>query len=117
MLQYYSALPFNVVTGATTVQGTAARPTGNGAFISRNAGTGFDFLNVSARLARTLPLTERLRLQALAEAFNLLNHTNGVALNNTFGSGAYPVNPLPTFGQTTAVSDPRSFQLALRLSF
>src|SRR5262249_42876345 len=26
MLQYYSALPFNITTGTTTVQGTTARP-------------------------------------------------------------------------------------------
>ena len=37
-LQYYSALPFNITTGSTTVQGTAARPVVGGAFISRNAG-------------------------------------------------------------------------------
>ena len=53
MLQYYSALPFNITTGSNTIQGTAARPTVNGVFINRNAGTGFDFFNVNARLSRT----------------------------------------------------------------
>src|SRR4029079_933077 len=37
MLQYYSALPLNIVTGTTTIQGTAARPLVNGAFLNRNA--------------------------------------------------------------------------------
>src|SRR5215813_9745895 len=46
MIQYYSALPFNITAGSNTIQGTAARPTINGSFISRNAGTGFDFFNV-----------------------------------------------------------------------
>jgi hypothetical protein len=38
-------------------------------------------------------------------------------LNGTFGSGAYPTNPLPTFKQITSVADPRTLQLAVRLSF
>jgi hypothetical protein len=56
-------------------------------------------------------------MEGTVEAFNLLNHVNGVALNGTFGTGTYPVNPLPTFKQVTAVQDPRTLQLGLRLSF
>jgi hypothetical protein len=109
LLQYYSALPFNITTGTTTVQGTAARPTVNGAFISRNAGSGFDFLSLGLRLSRAFAITERVRLNAIAEAFNATNHVNGVTLNGVFGSA--------TFRQVTSVGDPRSFQLALRLAF
>jgi Carboxypeptidase regulatory-like domain/TonB dependent receptor len=117
LLQYYSALPFNITTGANTVQGTAARPTINGAFIGRNAGSGFDFFNLNARVSRSFALTERLRLEALVEGFNLTNHVNGVTLNGVFGTGAYPTNPSPAFKQITAVGDPRTFQLALRVRF
>jgi hypothetical protein len=117
LLQYYSALPFNITTGTTTIQGTSARPTINGAFINRNAGTGFDFFNVNARLSRTFQINDRSRLEATVEAFNLLNHVNGVALNGTFGTATYPANPLPTFKQITAVADPRTLQFGLRLSF
>jgi hypothetical protein len=117
MLQYYSPLPFNITTGSTTIQGTTARPAIDGVFINRNAGSGFDFLNLSARLSRSFSLGERVRLEAMAEAFNVLNHVNGVTLNGTFGTGAYPANPSPTFRQITAVGDPRTFQLALRFSF
>jgi Carboxypeptidase regulatory-like domain/TonB dependent receptor len=117
MLQYYSTLPFNITAGTTTIQGTAARPTVDGAFISRNAGSGFDYLNVSARLSRTFKIKERFRLEGMIEAFNALNHVNGVTLNGTFGIGVYPANPLPTFRQVTSVADPRTFQLAVRLSF
>jgi len=117
LLQYYSTLPFNITAGANTVQGTAARPTVNGAFISRNAGTGFDFFNVNARLSRTFQAAERVRIEAMLEAFNLLNHVNGVSLNGTFGAGTYPTNPLPTFKQTTAVADPRTLQIGLRVTF
>lgn len=117
LLQYDSPLPFNITTGANTVQGTAARPTIDGVFIPRNAGTGFDFFNLSARLSRTFAITERLHLEALAEGFNLTNRVNVVTLNGVFGTGAYPADPSPTYNQITAVGDPRAFQLALRASF
>jgi len=117
MFQYYSPLPFNITTGATTVQGTSARPTVNGAFINRNAGEGFDFLTLGARLSRTFALTEHLRMTALAEGFNLTNHVNGVSLNGNFGAGAYPANPSTNFRQVTAVGDPRGFQFGLRFAF
>jgi hypothetical protein len=117
LLQYYSALPFNITTGANTVQGTSARPTIDGAYISRNAGSGFDFLNVGARLSRSFRISERLQMEALAESFNLSNHMNGVTLNGVFGTGAYPAAPSATYKQITAVNDPRSMQFALRLRF
>jgi len=117
MLQAYSALPFNITTGANTVQGTAARPTIDGVFISRNAGSGFDFFSLGARLSRNFQLSEKLRLQVLAEGFNLTNHVNGVTLNGVFGTGSYPNNPSPTYKQITAVGDPRTFQFGVRASF
>ena len=56
MLQYYSALPFNITSGVTTIQGTAGRPIVNGAFIPRNAGIGQRFLQPEPRLSRTFAL-------------------------------------------------------------
>jgi hypothetical protein len=116
-MQYYSSLPFNITTGATTIQGTAARPMVSGAYIPRNAGAGFDRFNLNLRLSRDIHITERVRMEALAEMFNLTNRANGVTLNGTFGTGAYPANPLPSFRQTTGVGEPRSSQFGLRLSF
>ncbi len=117
MLQYYSALPLNITTGTNTIQGTAARPTINGAFINRNAGVGFDALNMNLRLSRMVPMGERWRFEVLAEAFNALNHTNGLTRNGVFGTGLYPSLPSSSFGQMTAVQDARNLQLALRVSF
>jgi hypothetical protein len=117
ILQYYSPLPFNVVTGSNTVQATTARPLSGGDFIGRNTGIGFDSFTVGGRLSRTFALGERLKLEGIAEAFNALNHRNNLIPNGTFGPGLFPTNPLPSFGQPTAVGDPRSLQLALRLSF
>jgi hypothetical protein len=117
LLQYYSALPFNITTGANTIQGTAARPLVNGQFISRNAGSGFDYFNLNARLGRVFQVKEHVRLEGTIEAFNVMNHVNGVALTGTFGAGVYPLNPAGTFKQVTAVSDPRTLQLGLRISY
>jgi hypothetical protein len=116
-LTAYSPLPFNITTGSNTIQGTSARPTINGNYINRNAGEGFCILNLNVRLSRTFALGERLRLQALAEMFNTLNHVNVATLNGVFGAGVYPTAPSATFKQITAVNDPRTAQFALRLSF
>ncbi len=89
-LTAYSPLPFNITTGANTIQATSARPTINGVFIGRNAGEGPAIFNWNARLSRTFALGEHLRLQAIAEMFNLLNHVNVTTLNGVFGAGAYP---------------------------
>jgi len=117
-LTAYSPLPFNITTGSNTVpQGTAARPTINGVFINRNAGEGHAILNMNLRLSRTFAIGEKVKLQALAEMFNALNHVNVATLNGVFGAGAYPSTPSATFGQITAVNDPRGGQFALRLGF
>jgi hypothetical protein len=116
-LQYYSALPFNITSGVNTIQGTAGRPIVNGGFIGRNIGIGDNFFGANMRLSRTLLITERLQMQGMVEAFNTFNHRNDLTRNGTFGSGAYPASPSATFGQITAVNDPRSVQLALRFTF
>jgi hypothetical protein len=108
MLQAYSALPLNISSGVTTIQGTAGRPIVNGTFIPRNSGVGSDFLTLNARIGRTLRVTSRLQLEAIAEGFNLANRTNVVTRNGTVGAN---------FRQITAVGDPRSFQLGIRMRF
>jgi hypothetical protein len=101
----------------TTVQGTTGRPIVNGQFIERNAGIGSDFFTMSLRLSRSFRIGDSVRLESVAEGFNLTNRRNNLTRNANFGSGAYPTNPLPTFNQITAVSDPRTFQFAVRLNF
>ena len=117
MLQAYSALPFNITSGATTVQGTAGRPIVNGSFIERNAGVGSDFFSLNTRLSRSFKLGNGVRLEGVAEAFNLTNRRNNLTRIGNFGSGAYPTNPATTFNQVTAVGDPRTFQFAFRVGF
>ncbi|HYR91524.1 MAG TPA: carboxypeptidase regulatory-like domain-containing protein [Terriglobia bacterium] len=110
IFNYGSAYPFNIVTGGQTIQTTAARPAG----IGRNTGVGFNSASLDVRLSRQLDVTERVKMEFIAESFNTLNRTNLQFPNNTFGTGTVP---LPAFGTATAASDPRQIQLGLRLSF
>lgn len=129
ILSYYSALPFNIVSGANTIQTTSGRPcpglAGNAPactsniplMIGRNTGTGFDYVNLNTRVSRTFAVKEGMHLEVMAELFNGFNHPNYEIPNNSFGTGVYPTNPSATFGKPTAVADPREVQLALRFSF
>jgi hypothetical protein len=117
LIQAYSSLPFNIMSGVTTIQGTAGRPIVNGEFIPRNAGVGSDYFSLSARVSRSFRITGRVSIEALAEGFNLTNHRNVLTRNTNFGSGAYPANPSPSFNQVTGLSEPRSFQFGARVRF
>lgn len=112
IFRYGSPLPFNILTGNDRNFDTNVndRPVG----VGRNAGEGFDFATLDLRLSRNLRVTERIRIEAIAEGFNLLNRANYQLPNNVFGTGT---SPLPSFGRPTAVADPRQIQFGLRLSF
>ncbi len=129
MLQSYSSLPFNIVSGVANLQGTTSRPLADGAtaspnfdvravtFIPRNAGTGSDFYSLNMRVNRTFRVGGNIKVDGLVEAFNLTNRVNNLTRNNTWGPGAFPTNPVSTFNQITAVGDPRTFQFGVRLTF
>ena len=89
----------------------------NNDFIERNAGVGNELFTIGLRLSRTFPLGEKVRMEGLAEAFNAFNHRNNLTRNGVFGTGVYPANPSPTFGQINSVNDPRVIQFALRFKF
>ena len=116
-LQAYSALPFNITSGVTTIQGTAGRPVVDGEFIERNAGIGSEFFTLGVRVSREFHVAGRVRVAGLVESFNLTNQKNVITRNTNFGPGSYPDNPSPTYGQVTAVGDPRSVQLGFRVRF
>jgi hypothetical protein len=117
MLQAYSAPPFNITSGVTTIQGTAGRPIVDGEFIPRNSGQGTAFFMLNARVSRAFRFGSRTVVELMLEGFNLTDRANVITRNTNFGAGAYPTNPSPTFNQITAVGEPRSFQLGLRLRY
>ena len=129
MVQYYSALPFNITSGVVSLQGTTGRPLADGGivatnfdvrsvvFIPRNAGVGNDFFGLNLRLSRGFTVARDVKVDALIEAFNVTNRVNNLTRNTSWGPGAYPTNPSATFNQITAVGDPRTFQVGLRVTF
>ena len=129
MLQYYSSLPFNIVSGVNSLQGTAGRPFADGAastpnfdvrtaaFIPRNAGTGSNFFTLSVRAGRSFQFAGASRIEGFVEVFNLTDRVNAITRNTTFGPGSFPANPLPTFNTVTAVGDPRTLQFGVRYTF
>jgi hypothetical protein len=129
MVQYYSSLPFNIVSGVNSLQGTAGRPFADGSvstpnfdvrqveFIPRNAGTGSDFFSLGLRVSRSFRLAGGRRIEGLVEAFNLTDRVNPITRNTTFGPGSYPSNPVSSFNSVTAVGDPRSLQFGVRFIF
>lgn len=68
----------------------------------------------AVRVSRTFRIGDRLQLEGLLEGFNLTNHENVVTLNGNFGAATYPTSPSSTFGQITAIGDPRSLQFGIR---
>ena len=117
MIQAYSAPPFNITSGVTTIQGTAGRPIVDGEFIDRNAGIGTAFFTLNSRISYTFHFATRWQFEVLAEGFNLTDRANVVTRNTNFGAGSYPDSPSPTYNQITAVGEPRSFQFGARIRF
>ena len=75
----------------------------------RNILEGPGFQSVNASLVKNTALTEGVKLQFRAEAFNLFNHPNFNLPDNFLGS--------PTFGRITSARDPRHIQFGLKLLF
>jgi outer membrane receptor protein involved in Fe transport len=104
---YASPLPFNIqLPNDRNADGVFNdRPPG----VGRNRGQAFDYRSVDLRVSRTFPLSTHLSIETLLDAFNVLNRANYQVPNNIVTS--------PTFGQPTAVNDPRQFQLGVRVLF
>jgi hypothetical protein len=63
-------------------------------------------------LLKDTKITEDMKLQFRAEAFNILNHAQFMNPSGNFN------NPVPGgFGYVTSARDPRIMQLALKLLF
>lgn len=86
-------------------------PAGSVGNVERAAFNGPGYFNIDASLFKTIRITERVKFQIRAEAFNLLNRTN-FAITNQFRD----INVSQAFDITTTFS-PRVVQFAGRLEF
>jgi hypothetical protein len=82
--------------------------------LGRNRFFGPGFFEIDLRLAKRIPLGERLKLDLIADGFNMLNRTNVAAVQQLCdpNSGATCVA-----GQPSAAYDARQFQFALKLNW
>lgn len=87
--------------------------------LGRNMGITHGYFSVDLRVTRVIRIGERVRLDLIAEGFNLFNRFNEAAANpfyqvvNTFGErkgGKYYSSPTSAF-------DPRQFQFGVKLNF
>ncbi|HJT67477.1 MAG TPA: TonB-dependent receptor [Pyrinomonadaceae bacterium] len=96
----------------------------NGVFTSgslgRNFGLTHSYMSLDLRLAKLVPIGEHVRLELIAEGFNLFNRFNEAAaspfiddvraFNQRAGNGRY-------YSRPTAAFDPRQFQFGVKLNF
>jgi hypothetical protein len=136
-----SGRPFNILTGVDTNRdlssntdrpnvlddGTLCVPgppncgplfaAGN---LGRNVGLTHSYSSLDLRVARTVPIGERLKLEVIAEGFNLFNRFNEAGVSPRF-EDVNAVDERTSNGRfrsrSTAAFDPRQFQFGLRLSF
>ena len=76
--------------------------------------------SLDPRVTRDIALPGAVRLQLIAEAFNLANRSNVSGVINTyysFNSGTQTFTPSSSFGTPTASAGPRIVQLAAKVTF
>lgn len=131
IVELSSGRPFNILTGTDTNIDQSANtdrpdfdPTtntlvlpalGSIGSLSRNAGTAPGFASVDMRVARNLPIGERIKIDFIAEVFNLFNRVNVSTVNNNFRSVRFEDGKFKS--PATAVFDPRQFQFAIKINF
>ncbi|MGI8741270.1 MAG: TonB-dependent receptor [Bryobacteraceae bacterium] len=121
-----SGRPYNITTGVDNNGDStnSDRPVINGSVIGRNTGKGTPLYDVGAFLQRQFRLSDRVTLNARAEIYNLLNHSNIVGRQGVYGnlaSGLPDPTVSPALGQglggISNVEPGREFQFQLRLVF
>ena len=131
-----SGRPFNILTGVDAngdLQGSTDRPsvaadgrlsipttaftTGS---LGRNMGMTHSYASLDLRVMRAIRLTENVRLDLIAEGFNLFNRFNEAAASPLF-SDVNAFNQRSKNGRyysnATASYDPRQFQFGVKLNF
>jgi hypothetical protein len=118
---YIKGLEFIVPTRCVASDGTVfgpfpivpSPPFGCTGTLGRNAFTRPGFFQIDLRVARSFPITERLKLEVIGDGFNMLNHFNVADVSPLCD----PTSGTCNAGQPTAVLDPRTFQFALKVSW
>ncbi|HKQ53896.1 MAG TPA: TonB-dependent receptor, partial [Pyrinomonadaceae bacterium] len=132
ILEISSGRPFNILTGTDTnadIQSSNDRPSvaSDGTLVlpsflssgslGRNRGITHSYASLDLRVTRAIRFGERVRLDLIAEGFNLFNRFNEAAaspfftdvnaFNERSSGGSY-------YGRPTAAYDPRQFQFGIK---
>ena len=96
-----SGLDEGGIYGGAISSGTGASSTGRPPQIGRNSIIGPGFNDFDFRLSRTIPIHDKISMQVVADAFNLLNHTIITGVNGTYST----FSPTSASTMTTAISN------------
>jgi hypothetical protein len=109
-----SGRPINPLTGFDANRSDASplssRPLGFG----RNSLVTSTQVQVDLRVLKFFKIGEHGKLDFVVESFNLLNHTNVVALNQFFGVAS---SPIPVFATANNAGIPRQLQFSVDFEF
>jgi hypothetical protein len=97
-----------------SVPGITTLGAGCNGSLGRNRFTSPNYFQWDLRVSRRIPLGERLKLDLIADSFNLFNRTNIAAVNQLCDPSA---GATCSAGQPTASYDARQFQFALKVSW
>jgi hypothetical protein len=108
--------------GAFPSDRARTNPASEATSVGRNSETAAGQSNLDLRVSRKFKLGGKTSLEALLDVFNVFNRDNFFEDSNQssftiFGTGAYPSNPLPTYGKYTLTLPPRQVQFAAKLTF
>ncbi len=90
---------------------------GSGDYSSRTEFAGMNFINLNARLTKTLSWGQHYRLDALAETLNSFERTNAAFGRSFANMGDRAANIFATYRSIASLQGPASTQLGLRLAF
>lgn len=132
IVEVSSGRPFNILSGSDTNADfgnqtdrpsvgannvlVVPAPFSNGT-LGRDAGITTGYASFDMRISRVIPIGERLKLNVIAEGFNLFNKFNEAAASPDFASvNAFgKMSGSKYLSVATAASDPRQFQFGLKL--
>ena len=111
-----SAFPVNVVQGSD-LNGDGVN-NDQPLYRTRNDVRGYGFHELNLRVSRTFPIyAERVRLEIIGEAENLLNTTNAACSANGCTGAVVNTYNSPIFKQITSAFNSRQIQIGARLRF
>jgi Carboxypeptidase regulatory-like domain/TonB dependent receptor len=117
---FIPGVTFGVASTCLTNAGTpfaipgVTPPAGCDGNLGRNRFTSPGFFQVDLRVAKSIPIGERLHFDVIADGFNMLNRLNVLAVNQLCDPSA---GAACLAGQPSASYDARQFQFALKLAW